>query len=149
MVRLGSVAPTRRSSMVDRMSLVLWLAATRSRVCVDSVSWPFESAATRETTSLENVVERCEPVLESVQHTVVSIASRECRRSTTRPDTCFFYFVGIEAWSMRLEMYGQDESFILQIRGSKAVKNCYHPIPATVQVRVGKMSAARQTGQHY
>ena len=36
-----------------------------------------------------------------------------------------------------------------QIRGSKAVKNCYHPIPATVQVRVGKMSAARQTGQHY
>ena len=24
-----------------------------------------------------------------------------------------FYFVGIEAWSMRLEMYGQDESFIL------------------------------------
>ena len=151
MVSLGSVAPTRRSSMEDRMSLVLWLAATRSRVCVDSVSWPFESAATRETTSLEDVVERCEPVLESVQHTVVSIASRECRRSTTRRgDRGMVDEVGDVRSRRELHFDVRNQEHAnAQIRGSKAVKNCYHPIPATVQVRVGKMSAARQTGQHY
>ena len=127
---------------------------------------------------LENVVERCELVLESVQHTVVSLASREFSQSRvqTLDDKArhlLFHFVGIEAWSirfgdMRFDRLGSrrglhfdvrdHEHTNAQMRGFKTVKKCYHPIPArstgscrrSLNCDLGlEMSAARQTSQHY